>query len=208
MALPSAAPARQLVHRRAIDIAVYLRDDALWEIDARLTDVKTRDTPLVTGVRPAGEPIHDLLLRLVVDQRGSVVAAGAQSDRVPYPGECDDHGDDFDRLVGLNLLRGFRAAVDARMGGVRGCTHLTELSRNLPTALVQAFAGRVLDTKGTDDVRPFQLDRCRALRIDGPAVRTYYPRWYRPRDAGAVPASSEAPPSAAPASPSLPKDTP
>ena len=207
MALPSAAPARQLVHRRAIDIAVYLRDDALWEIDARLTDVKTRDTLLVTGVRPAGEPIHDLLLRLVVDQRGSVVAAGAHSDRVPYPGQCDDHGADFDCLIGLNLLRGFRAAVDERMGGVRGCTHLTELSRNLPTALVQAFAGRVPDSGGADDVRPFRLDRCRALRVDGPAVRTHYPRWYRPRDAAAA-APSEAPPPAALASPSLPKDIP
>ena len=26
--------------------------------------------------------------------------------------------------------------------------------------------------------RPFQLDRCRALRVDGPAVAKYYPRWY------------------------------
>lgn len=209
MALPSAAPARQLVHRRAIDIAVYLRDDALWEVDARLTDVKTRDTPLATGVRPAGEPIHDLLLRLVVDERFNVVEAGARSDRVPYPGQCDDHGDSFDRLVGLNLLRGFRAAVDERLGGVLGCTHLTELSRTLPTAVVQAFAGRVLDTRGTGDVQPFQIDRCRVLRSDSPTVRTHYPRWYRPRDAASPVPGGDTAPAAAPASPSLPpKDTP
>ena len=25
--------------------------------------------------------------------------------------------------------------------------------------------------------RPYELDRCHALRVDGPAVETYYPRW-------------------------------
>ena len=209
MALPSAASARQLVHRRAIDIAVYLRDDALWEVDARLTDVKTRDTPLATGVRPAGEPIHDLTLWLVVDERFNVVAAGARSDRVPYPGRCDDHGDSFDRLVGLNLLRGFRAAVDERLGGVLGCTHLTELSRALPTAVVQAFAGRVLDTRGDGDRQPFQIDRCRVLRADGPTVREHYPRWYRSCGAAVPDPAGDTAPAAALASPSLPlKGTP
>jgi hypothetical protein len=46
---------------------------------------------------------------------------------------------------------------------------------------VQAFAGEVLDTRGDADgsVQPFQIDRCHALRADGLAVKTYYPRWYR-----------------------------
>jgi hypothetical protein len=26
--------------------------------------------------------------------------------------------------------------------------------------------------------RPFQLDRCHALALDGPVVGRYYPRWY------------------------------
>jgi hypothetical protein len=51
----------------------------------------------------------------------------------------------------------------------------------LPTAVVQAFAGEVLDTRGdaAASEQPFQIDRCRALRADGPAVKMYYPRWYR-----------------------------
>ena len=27
--------------------------------------------------------------------------------------------------------------------------------------------------------KPFQLDRCHALRTDGPTVAQFYPRWYR-----------------------------
>jgi len=29
------------------------------------------------------------------------------------------------RLVGLNLMKGFRQAVKERLGGVQGCTHIT-----------------------------------------------------------------------------------
>ena len=181
MALPTAAPERLLKHRRSIDVQIYARGNGLWEVDAQIKDVKTRDAALASGIRPAGAPIHDMLLRLVVDERCNVVEAGAQTRAMPYPGRCDDYGDVYGRLVGLNLRKGFRQAVKERLGGVLACTHLTELSQVLPTAVVQAFAGEVLDTRedSSSGKRPFQIDRCHALRADGPAVQTFYPRWYR-----------------------------
>jgi hypothetical protein len=186
MPLPTSPAIRQLKHRRQIDVQVYSRPDGLWEADARLSDVKTRDAQLPSGVRPAGEPIHDMLLRVVVDRELTIVAAGAESASTPYPGHCDRHGgtggDAYGGLVGLNLGRGFRRALRERVGGVLGCTHLTELAQVLPTAVVQAFAGEVIDTRGDHEhaSRPFQIDRCHALRSDAPAVRAFYPRWYRP----------------------------
>lgn len=182
MPLPSSPADRQLKHRRQIDVQVFVRDDGLWEAEARLSDVKTHDSALATGVRAAGQPIHDLMLRLVVDRELNILAAGAESLAVPYPGHCDHHGDTYGRLAGLNLLRGFRDAARERLGGSLGCTHLTELAQVLPTAVVQAMAGEVIDTRGEHDAadRPFQLDRCHALRSDGEAVRLHYPRWFRP----------------------------
>ena len=57
----------------------------------------------------------------------------------------------------------------------------TRRGQVLPTAVVQAFAGVVLDTRGEHDgsQQPFQIDRCHALRSDGEVVRNIYPRWYR-----------------------------
>jgi hypothetical protein len=181
MPLPPSVSTRQLRHRRQIDVQVYGRPDDLWEVDAWLSDVKTRAVQLAGGLRPAGVPIHDMLLRLVVDRELNILASGAESRQVPYPGVCDDLGDTYDRLAGLNLLRGFRQGLRARVGGVLGCTHLTELAQVLPTAVVQAFAGDIIDTRGDahDASRPFQIDRCHALRSDGPAVEVHYPRWYR-----------------------------
>ena len=185
MALPTAARERQLKHRRSIDVQIYARGNGLWEVDAHITDVRTRETRMATGMLAAGEPIHDMLVRLVVDESFNVVEAGAQTLAMPYPGQCDAFGEVYGRLVGLNLMRGFRQAVRERLGGVQGCTHINELTQVLPTAVVQAFAGEVIDTRGDreDSQQPFQIDRCRALRADGSTVKTYYPRWYRSSDA-------------------------
>ena len=189
MTLPAAAATRQLKHRRQLDVQVYARDDGLWEVDAVLVDTKTRDARLAGELRPAGTPIHDMLLRLVVDTQLNVLAAGAETRWMPYPGECDDHDNVYQHLVGLNLGQGFREGLRRRVGGVLGCTHITELAQVLPTAVIQAFAGEVIDTRGEGDTRPFQIDRCHALRHDGNVVNLHYPRWYR----GPKPATPDAP---------------
>ena len=186
MTLPQAAAHRQLKHLRQIDLQVFARGDGLWEVDAMLTDIKTRDAHMVDGLRPAGTPIHDMLLRLVVNEKLDIVEAGSETRWMPYNGQCNEHGDAYTALVGLNLLKDFRKALRQRVGGVLGCTHITELAQTLPTAVVQAFAGEVIDTRGTAEGarQPFQIDRCHALRSDGETVRLHYPRWYRPAPAG------------------------
>lgn len=200
MALPTASPERQLKHRRNIDVQVYSRGNGLWEVDARITDARPRDTQMSFGLLPAGQPIHDMLLRLVVDERFNIVEAGAQTTAMPYRGECNSYGDLYSRLVGLNLMKGFRHAVKERLGGVKGCTHITELGQVLPTAVVQAFAGVVLDTRGEHEgsQQPFQIDRCHALRSDGPVVRNFYPRWYRAKPPESSPTAPQPSPDASP----------
>lgn len=182
MPLSPPSSRRALKHTRAIHVDAYVRDDGLWDIDAHITDIKTRDSQIASGVRPAGSPIHDLWLRLTIDTQLNVVNAEAVSDAVPYPGHCDANGEAYRKLIGLNLLKGFRDGVRQRLGGIQGCTHLTELGQVLPTAAIQAFAGEVIDTRDGRNAegqaqKPFQLDRCHALRTDGTAVAKYYPRW-------------------------------
>jgi hypothetical protein len=195
MALPPAAPDRQPRHQRRMEVQVFARPDGLWEVDALLADTKSRDLQLPSGLRPAGTPVHEMWLRLVIDTHMDILEAGSESRWMPYAGICDVHGqaggaepgDAYSRLVGLNLRQGFRQALRERLGGAQGCTHLTELAQVLPTAVIQAFAGEVIDvTEGTPatgpgpDQPPFQIDRCHALKRSGEVVRLHYPRWFRP----------------------------
>lgn len=175
------------MHTRAIRVDAFARSDGLWDIEAQLVDTKGRDFPLATGLRKAGEPVHDMRLRVTIDTHLNVLDASAELPWVPYPGDCDRIGPDYRKLIGLNLSQDFRRHVRERLGGPRGCTHMTELAGALPTAAIQAFAGEVIKVQdGAEPVtpedaarRPFQIDRCHALRSDGPAVARFYPRWYR-----------------------------
>jgi hypothetical protein len=171
---------RTPLHTRSLQVQVFERSDGLFDVEATLRDVKAIDMQLATGLRPAGQPIHDMGLSLVVDRALNVVSATSVTHAMPYPGTCEAHGDAYAQLQGLNLLSGFRGALKARLAGTRGCTHLSELAGVLPTAVIQAFAGHVLDTReGTADGHPpYQIDRCHALRRDGPVVKTHYPRWF------------------------------
>jgi len=192
--MPAVHPSvtRRPLHRRALDVQVFARDDGLFDVEASLTDTKTHDVPLAGVPRKAGDPIHEMRLHLTVDTTLTITAAGSETLWMPYPGACNEHGDAYRQLVGLNLMKGFRQAVGERLGGTRGCTHITELCQVLPTAIIQAMAGSVIDTREGDAAGnpPFQLDRCHALRRDSATVARFYPRWSTGAPA-AEPATSE-----------------
>jgi hypothetical protein len=181
MPLPEPALPRRRLHSRRIELEGFLREDGRYEIDASLTDVKDIDYPIASGLRPAGVPVHLMRIRLAFDGDFNITEAFACSDGVPYPGHCDTIGPAYARLVGLNLVRGFRRTVGEMFADVRGCTHLTELLASLPTAAIQTVASLRRDNEDTHE-KPFQLDRCHALESSAEAVRRYYPKWYRKAD--------------------------
>jgi Protein of unknown function (DUF2889) len=178
MPLSPSPLSRQRLHVRRISYEGWQREDGLFDIEARIIDTKDHDYPLASGLRIAGEPIHDISARVTIDRHFVVRAIETCSDRIPYPGGCDDVAPDYAKLVGANLMDGFRQALYEAAGGVRGCTHLTELIAFLPTAAIQAFAGLRRENEPNED-KPFQLDRCHALETSTDTVRRYYPKWYR-----------------------------
>ncbi len=169
-------PAREILHRRRIEIAGYKREDGLFDIEGHLVDAKDVDFPVGGEVRPAGEPVHDMWLRIAVDREFRIVEAEARIDGMPYRDTCGRIAPDYANLVGLTIGPGYLRHLKERLGGVAGCTHLTELAGSLATAAFQTFAGQgVLPS----DRKPPQLDRCHALATDGDVVRRFHPRWYR-----------------------------
>jgi hypothetical protein len=178
MPLPIPEVERELTHTRRVRYEGYRRADGRWDIEAHLSDTKNHDFHLRTGVRRAGQPVHDMWLRLTIDRGFNVLAAIACSDAVPYPGGCETAPPLYAGLVGLNLLKDFRKNVLERFGRTRGCTHLTEMLAGMPTAAIQTFAGEMPEERA-DGSQPFQLDRCIALETGGETVRKWYAKWYK-----------------------------
>jgi hypothetical protein len=176
---------RRLMHTRTVECNGFLRDDGLWEVEARLVDTKPYTQPADRyreALKP-GDPVHDIQLRLAVDDRMTIHEAQATMQATPYP-TCIEVEPVVERLVGENIGKGWREVVRRKIGRVEGCTHLSELLGPAVTTLFQTISsGR--DPNGRDTLenqqglgkQPFFIGGCHSWRTDGPIVADKFPQF-------------------------------
>ena len=192
MPLPPATPRDQL-HTRRIECRGFRRHDGLWDIEGHLVDSKTYgfDSQARGGRVEPGEPVHDMTIRLTIDDDLMIREAVGCMDHTPY-NICGDASIHVGELVGLRIGPGWTRRAHKLMGGRRGCTHFFELLRPIATACFQTMSGsRFREDKehGTkpaiDGRKPFFIDSCHALAADGEIVREFWPQFYEERGGGA-----------------------
>jgi hypothetical protein len=174
---------RKLIHTRAIECKGYERDDGLWDIEAQLVDTKTYAHSRRNGGadRQPGEPVHHMWLRVTIDLDLMIHDAEARTDAGPYP-MCGDITPNFKKLAGVKIGSGWRREIAARLGGIKGCTHLVELLGPLGTTAYQA-TGRAREARNAGKPttkKPYQIGSCHVYREDGPAVLERWPQWAAP----------------------------
>ena len=182
---------RRLMHRRSIECTGYLRDDGLWEVEARLLDTKPfLQHDRFRGELQPGDPVHDIGLRLAVDDSLTIREAQTMMRATPYP-TCIDVEPILQRLVGERIGKGWREIVRRKIGRLETCTHLSELLGPAVTTLFQTMThgkspeGRdAMDHHGTVSERPFFIDGCYSWRADGPIVAEIFPQFATTRSAG------------------------
>ena len=189
----SPAQPREPLHTRTVVCKGYLRDDGLWDIEGHLTDVKSYGFENAhRGAVNAGTPVHDMWIRLTVDDDLYVHDVEAVTDASPYS-VCPAITSNFERLKGLTIGPGWRKQIHSRVGGVHGCTHLVELLGPVATTAYQtifsAKARQRREAKTEEiseeaemkaaDTRPRLLNTCHAFNDTGPVVKRYWPDFYR-----------------------------
>ena len=182
MPLPKPAP-RKLAHTRTVTCRGYQRDDGLWDIEGHLQDTKPFSFPHQArgGAIEAGEPIHEMWIRITIDSEFTVHDAIAVTDWSPYQ-VCPAATDGFRQLVGLQIGPGWTRNVKDRLGGIKGCTHLTELLGPVATTAFQTLwpFREAQERTNTHRKRPPIIDTCHALRSDGAVVASQWPQFHRP----------------------------
>jgi hypothetical protein len=178
------ANARRLMHRRSVECTGFLRDDGLWEVEARLVDTKPfvqRDQ--FRGDIPPGEPVHDIRLRLAVDDQLTIREAETTMQATPFP-TCIEVEGILQRLVGEQIGKGWGELVRRKIGRLETCTHLSELLGPAVTTLFQTMSygktpdgGDSMDTHREQTERPFFLNGCHSWRTDGPIVAKIFPQF-------------------------------
>lgn len=185
--MPLSAPTpRDPIHTRTITCQGFHRADGLWDIEGHLTDCKTYSyTSEERGEVKAGEPVHEMWIRLTVDDTLTVKAIEAVTDNSPFPAICPHIAPNYQRVVGLTIGRGWNRALKERLGGVQGCTHLLELLGPIATTAFQTVfpflareaASRAASSGLNTNYAPL-LNTCHAFKDDGPIVARYAPDLY------------------------------
>lgn len=172
MPLPSSSP-RKLLHLRDIKLRGYEREDGLVDIEAHMTDTKTYSWGNQDrGGIHAGEPLHDMWLRTTIKQDMTIVAVDVAMDATPHT-ICPGVLPNFQRLVGLNISKGFLKSAMQVLGGVEGCTHLRELLQQLGTVAFQTMFSirghkKPVTEPQKSGIAPFLLNTCYSYDEHGP----------------------------------------
>ncbi len=185
--LPTASTRRHL-HTRTIVCEGFLRDDGLWDIEARIVDTKTYAyTEVERGTRAAGLHVHDMMVRLTLDQ--AMVVHDIETSMLSTPYEvCSSALPAYKKLIGAKVGAGWRKAVNEAVGGDKGCTHVRELLFPMATVAFQTISGwreEGSDPKSPPDSPPLNaqglpyfVGGCKAWAVDSPVTRREYPQYF------------------------------
>lgn len=182
--MPLSTPVkRELIHRRQIQCDGYEREDGLWDIEAHMTDVKTYDMDNRDrgGKILAGDQLHDMWLRLTIDENYMIHDVEAVIDKSPYS-LCPSIVEQFKKLKGHRIAAGFTRLTKDLFAGIQGCTHLREMLAPMATTAFQAthkIRHKKLRESGS---KPVILNTCHAMADSSEVVRDFYPKFYRPKN--------------------------
>jgi len=178
--LPSSVE-RTEIHLRRIEMRGYQRVDGLFDIEGHITDQKPHAFINAGGAnRAPNEPIHDMWIRLVVDENFNVKDVHTISDNVPY-GDCVVAGFNLKTLIGVNIAKGWSREIKARLSGAACCTHLREMLTPLGSAAYQSLvmARREKNLVHTDPAgKPKLINSCYAYAEDRALVARRWPDHY------------------------------
>ncbi|MFZ1326478.1 MAG: DUF2889 domain-containing protein [Candidatus Contendobacter sp.] len=183
----SAALPRRLLHRRVVQCVGYQREDGWWDIEGQMVDLKTYPFPNEDrgGVIQPGDPLHDLWIRLTVDDEFQIRDVEARTDSAPFS-LCPAITERYRQLIGVRIGPGWSLKLRELFTGVQGCTHMTELLGPVATTLFQTIYGQRYDEEdakpASERTPPPMLDTCHALSNRGPVVKKRWPQAYRGPD--------------------------
>ena len=151
-----------------------------------MTDTKTYEfSNKWRGTVPVGEPMHEMLLRVTIDDSFVVQDIFAATEHSPFE-MCPAIAPNYKKLIGIKMGPGWRKAIRMKVGGTEGCTHLTELLFPMATVAMQTIWPIRSKRKQESDTeekqpqgkRPVVLDTCHAWASDSPVVRENAPKYF------------------------------
>jgi hypothetical protein len=182
---------RELVHTRQITCRAFRLKNGWLEIEATLIDEKGQEVAFRS--RPPVQPgtrMHSMSLLLTVDADFLIRDVRAATLTAPWT-MCGGTDDAYRKLVGLRIGPGFTQQMKKLVGGIEGCTHVTELLAQAANTYMQAsWPDRIARQMAVaDDPRQWPdqsavgfVNHCHAWRQDGATLAQEYPELVPPKE--------------------------
>jgi hypothetical protein len=154
------------MHRRSIEHQTWLHEDGTLEIESRLIDTKAYDSQVGFDRKlPAGEPVHDMTIRILLGTDRLIQEISVQMDSAPFD-TCPEISHRFEALKGASMGKGWNAFLTKGFSGIGGCRHLIDLLRGMGTV---AFQSQPHGDWNREALELFS-DSCHAFRQGGPVI--------------------------------------
>lgn len=175
---------REEIHHRQIDLRFYKRSDGLYEVEGRLLDTKTQPfrRRLADSDTPPGTPLHDIVVRMVIDDSMLVQDVQASMPATPFA-VCAGASETLAPLRGLSIGAGWNKRVRDLLSGAASCTHIMEMLGPMATTAFQGLAPQRLarmNTHGSDSERAGKVNSCYAYSDQREVVARLWPHLSRP----------------------------
>ncbi len=166
---------KEILNTRSIKVETYLVDDDKVIVEGRLED--TRHVPIYTSSDNLLDPgpVHGMTVRFLIGEMPPrILETEVQMDQVPMD-ECPEAAKSVSSLVGLTISYGYSKTVKSKLGGVKGCVHMTSLILAMAGAALQGWANsqrrQAVPSPARGYITEYIKNSCLAWREDGPLYK-------------------------------------
>lgn len=126
-----------LIHTRRYEARVYQVSDTELLVRGAVSDMKPPGLYILDDPEPM--EIHQMQLELrVAIPELEIISAQVVFETYPNS-KCPIIANDYEKLVGLSITRGFTHKIRDLFGGPNGCTHTNALLQAMAPAVVQSM---------------------------------------------------------------------
>lgn len=160
------------IQSRQIDITTHTSEDDHILVRGDLHDRRLVPTCAIDGRwRDPGSVHHMHICLKVANETLVIVEAEARMSQTPHP-QCETIAASLTSIAGLRLVPGFSARVRRRLGGPKGCIHLTTLLLAMAPAALQGYWTQNDRDPGRrrlsrEHLERYLVDTCHVWRRDG-----------------------------------------
>jgi hypothetical protein len=164
--------------KEKIDISTYDCGEDKLIIAGQLKENRLIPCYKTSGEEIGPDTVHHMIIRLLIDLPALTIT-DIEVEMAAYPhDECPEAIKRFDQIKGMTIAPGFSSMVRKKIGGTKGCAHMTTLMLAMgPAAMQGVWTHRmqqpVRELPSSEVLEKYLIDTCWVWRKGGRLAKQF-----------------------------------